>query len=73
MGGAVKGGEIYGRFPTFGIDNANEDVVGNNMLPSMSVDTVGATIGRWFGASESNLDLVFPNLKNFPRDAGFMV
>jgi uncharacterized protein (DUF1501 family) len=73
MGGAVRGGEIYGRFPTFGINNANEDVVGNNFLPSMSVDTIGATIGRWFGASESNLDLVFPNLRNFDRDAGFMV
>lgn len=73
MGGAVRGGQLYGNFPTFGVNNANEEVVGNNWLPNMSVDTIGATMGRWFGASEANLDLIFPNLKNFPRDAGFMV
>jgi len=36
------------------------------------VDQLGATLGRWFGASESALDLVFPNLRNFRRDLGFM-
>jgi uncharacterized protein (DUF1501 family) len=72
MGGAVRGGRVFGRFPTFGVNNGNEDVVGNNYLPTTSVDTIGATIGRWFGVSESNLDLIFPNLRNFDRDGGFM-
>lgn len=70
-GGAVNGGEIYGRFPKFGL-NDNEDSANNAYLPVTSVDTIGATIGKWFGASASNLDTVFPNLKNFPRDLGFL-
>jgi len=70
-GGAVRGGEIYGRFPIFGL-NDNMDSANNAYLPVTSVDTIGATIGKWFGASDTNLDTVFPNLKNFPRDLGFL-
>ena len=70
-GGAVNGGEIYGRFPKFGL-NDNEDSANNAYLPSTSVDTVGATLGKWFGASATNLDTVFPNLRNFSRDLGFL-
>ena len=70
-GGAVNGGEIYGRFPIFGLNN-NMDSANNAYLPVNSVDTIGATLGKWFGASATNLDTVFPNLRNFPRDLGFM-
>jgi uncharacterized protein (DUF1501 family) len=70
-GGAVNGGEIYGRFPQFQL-NTGMDAANNAYLPSTSVDTVGSTIGKWFGASDTNLDTVFPNLRNFPRDLGFL-
>jgi uncharacterized protein (DUF1501 family) len=69
-GGAVNGGDIYGRFPQF-IQNA-ADSNGNAYIPVTSVDTIGATVGKWFGASDSQLDTVFPNLRNFTRDLGFM-
>ena len=40
---------------------------------SMMDEQYSATLGRWFGLDESELDLVFPNLGNFnERDAGFM-
>ncbi len=71
VGGAVKGQELYGRFPQFQL-NTGPDASNNGYLPNMSVDTVGATLGKWFGVSDTNLDTIFPNLKNFPRDAGFM-
>jgi hypothetical protein len=30
-------------------------------------------MGRWLGASDANLDAIFPNLRNFaPRDLGFL-
>jgi len=70
-GAAVKGKEIYGRFPTVGLNHSDE-VGSGSFLPGVSVDQIGATIGKWFGVSDSNLDLVFPNLKNFQRDLGFM-
>jgi len=70
MGGAVNGGEIYGRFPQF-IQNA-ADSTSNNYIPVTSVDTIGSTLGKWFGVSDSQLDTVFPNLVNFNRDLGFL-
>ena len=70
MGGAVNGGEIYGKFPQYGLNLENS--ANNAFLPVTSVDTLGATLGKWFGATRAELDLVFPNLPNFTRDLGFM-
>lgn len=76
MGGSVRGGEIYGQYPTLGIDTGNfnnPDMVGRAFVPTTSVDQYAATMGKWLGASDSGLDTIFPNLKNFPaRDLGFM-
>ncbi len=71
-GGAVRGKEIYGRFPTVGL-NHDDEVGSGSFLPGASVDQIGGTIGKWFGVSDSDLNLVFPNLPNFQRDLGFMV
>lgn len=82
MGGAVKGGDLYGRFPTYGTKNANnnnfdssaDQLANGSLLPATSVDQLGATLGRWFGLSDTQLDDVFPNLRNFStRDLGFML
>jgi len=70
-GGAVKGKEIYGRFPQVGLNHSDE-VGSGSFLPAVSVDQIGATLGKWFGISDSNLNLVFPNLKNFTPNLGFM-
>ena len=69
MGGAVNGGEIYGRFPIFGLNN-NQDSANNAYLPVTSVDTIGSTLGQWFGVSDANLDTVFPNLQQLPARPG---
>ena len=68
MGGAVKGRDIYGQYPTLGIDRPgfdNPDIVGNNMLPTTSVDQYGATLGRWFGVPDASLFTIFPNLNHY--------
>lgn len=75
LGGAVKGGEIYGRFPFFTLNDGlgmGKDSANNAYLPSTSVDTIGSTLGRWFGVSDGDLGTVFPNLRNFPKDLGFL-
>lgn len=69
-GGAVNGGEIFGRFPQFGMTLS--DSASNAYLPVTSVDTIGSTLGKWFGATDAQLDTVFPNLKNFNRNLGFL-
>ncbi|HWP18560.1 MAG TPA: DUF1501 domain-containing protein [Burkholderiaceae bacterium] len=81
MGGAVRGGNLYGAFPVYGTRNAagndfgSPNQVGGNgvLLPSVSVDQYAATLGRWFGLSSQQLLEVLPNLRNFDtRDLGFM-
>lgn len=68
MGGAVRGGDIYGQYPTLGADvNGfnNPDNINNVTIPTTSVDQYGATLGRWFGVSDADTDLIFPRLRNF--------
>jgi uncharacterized protein (DUF1501 family) len=68
MGGAVKGGAIYGQYPTLGIDQgsfSNPDMVGNALIPTTAVYQYGATLGSWFGVSPSDLAGIFPNLGAF--------
>lgn len=68
MGGAVKGGDIYGQFPTVGLNLGtfnNPDMTGSSLIPTTSVDQYAATMGAWFGASGSELNAIFPNLRNF--------
>lgn len=74
MGGAVKGGDIYGNMPILRRDISPDFVGGSNtMLPSQSVDQYGATLARWYGLNASQIATVFPRLSNFGTgDLGFM-
>jgi uncharacterized protein (DUF1501 family) len=73
VGGAVNGRELYGDFPLLAI-NGPDDVGGGRMIPSTSADQYAATLARWFGISDVDLDVVAPNLANFAqRDLGFMI
>ncbi len=80
VGGAVRGGRIYGRFPSmtnYANFNASADDFADprgTMLPTTSLSQVGATLARWFGANDAELDDIFaPTLANFAlRDLGFL-
>ena len=73
VGGAVNGGDLYGSYPVLEIGGP-EDVGGGRMIPSTSADQYAATLARWFGIPELDLDVVAPNLANFgQRDLGFMI
>jgi uncharacterized protein (DUF1501 family) len=76
MGGAVRGSNVFGQYPTLGVDQGsfvNPDSARNITIPTSSVDQYAATLGRWFGVAESELDVIFPNLRNFStRDLAFM-
>jgi uncharacterized protein (DUF1501 family) len=71
LGDAVRGRDIYGPLPRLEIDGP-DDVGGGRIVPTTSVDQLAATLLRWFGLTESQIDLVAPALDNFPtRDLGF--
>ena len=71
LGGAVKRRRDLRALPD--LRPQQQPGLGQQRLPAVtSVDTIGSTLGRWFGVSDANLDTVFPNLRNFPRDLGFL-
>ena len=74
LGGAVHGQRFYGTAPVIA-NNGVDDVGQGRLLPTMSVDQLAATLGRWFGASDSDLLTVLPNLHNWDvgaRDLGLL-
>jgi uncharacterized protein (DUF1501 family) len=72
MGGAVNGGDIYGRMPTFAI-NGPDDTGRGRWIPTTSVDEYSATLAKWFGVSATDLPVVLPNIGRFAKpDLGFM-
>ena len=72
MGGAVNGGEIYGTLPSLdahGPDSVNR----GRILPTTSATQYAASLLRWLGLDENELDVVLPNLSNFStRDLGIL-
>ncbi|WP_300619060.1 DUF1501 domain-containing protein [Dokdonella sp.] len=72
LGGAVRGRRVFGAMPD--LSPSSQDIAGDgNLIPRISVDQYGATLGRWFGVPDGSLGLLFPNLGAFDRrDLGFM-
>jgi uncharacterized protein (DUF1501 family) len=68
-GGAVKGGQICGKFPTLTV-NGGIDCTGNRgrWIPSTSTDQVFASISKWFGCSDGQIQTVLPNFTRFQAD-----
>ena len=72
MGGAVKGGNIYGKVPTLVIGGP-DDTGRGRWIPTTSVDQYAATLASWFGVSATNLPLVLPNIGRFATpNVGFL-
>jgi uncharacterized protein (DUF1501 family) len=72
VGGAVKGGDIYGRMPTLQV-NGPDDTGRGRWIPTTSVDEYGATLARWFGVSDTNMSVAFPNIGRFAKpNLGFV-
>lgn len=74
IGGAVKGGTMHGNFPSFASLNAPYFMDARGVLiPQIALAQYGATLAKWLGVADAQLDSVFPNLSNFAiRDVGFM-
>jgi uncharacterized protein (DUF1501 family) len=72
LGGAVQGGDIYGRMPNFAIGGP-DDTGRGRWIPTTSVDEYAATLARWFGVSATDMPVVLPNIGRFAKpDLGFM-
>ena len=65
LGGAVQGGQIYGKFPTFELSGPDDADTRGRWIPTTSIDQYGATLCSWFGIPDSAVPTVFPNFANF--------
>ncbi len=81
VGGAVRGTEVYGTFPTYSSANAQgafsspDQIQNGSLIPTTSVDHLAYTLGRWMDVSHSELMGFLPNLAQFNSggyDLGFM-
>ncbi len=72
VGGAVKGGDIYGKMPTLTVGGPDDTGLGR-WIPTTSVDEYAATLATWFGVSASDLPTVLPNIGRFAKpNLGFL-
>ncbi|HLK66819.1 MAG TPA: DUF1501 domain-containing protein [Bryobacteraceae bacterium] len=74
IGSGVKGGAMYGTFPSLALGSPNDTNTRGTLIPTTAVDQYVATLAQWFGVSGSaNLTQVLPNLGNFgSSNLGFL-
>jgi len=72
VGDGVRGRDIYGAMPRLEIGGP-DDAGAGRIVPTISVDQFAATLAKWFGVADAQLNAIAPNLPNFAqRDLGFL-
>ena len=64
IGGAVRGRRVFGQMPETGFGHA-QDSNNGRLIPTTSVDQYAASLGRWFGLSDSEVQQAMPATANF--------
>ena len=73
LGGAVKGGQIYGTFPTLALGGPDDVASNGRWIPSTSSAQYAATLAQWFGLATTDLPYVLPYIGNFSsNNLGFL-
>ncbi|MBN8730461.1 MAG: DUF1501 domain-containing protein [Acidobacteria bacterium] len=73
VGGAVKGGDVYGQFPVVATGGPDDATGRGVWVPTTSVDQYAAALAAWFGMDESAVAELLPTLANFPQQSlGFL-
>ncbi len=65
IGGAVKGGQMYGTYPTLALGGPDDSGANGRWVPSTASVQYAATLAQWFGVSTGQLATIFPNIGSF--------
>ena len=71
LGGDVVGGRFYGTMNEYAL-GSSRDAGRGRMVPTTSVEQLGATFARWMGLGYGDALEIFPNLPNFGRGADYL-
>jgi uncharacterized protein (DUF1501 family) len=73
IGGAVKGRQTYGTFPTLQLGGPDDFTSQGRWVPTTAVDQYAATLATWFGVSPADLTTVLPYVGRYPTaNLGFL-
>jgi uncharacterized protein (DUF1501 family) len=73
MGGAVKGGKLYGTFPTLALNGPDDSGTNGRWVPTTGSVQYAATLASWFGVSTAQMPTIFPNIGSFTtKNLGFV-
>ncbi|MFT5032374.1 MAG: hypothetical protein ACI9OO_000304 [Bacteroidia bacterium] len=74
IGGGIDGGRLLGRLPDMSPGGGSDISSGASakwrLIPSTAVDQVLASAASWFGVSDADMPLIFPNISNFEATPG---
>jgi uncharacterized protein (DUF1501 family) len=78
IGGAVRGGDFYGTYPTLALGGPDDTDSGSNprgrWIPTTSIEQYGATLSSWFGLTSQQISTVFPFIGRFATsNLGFLM
>ena len=65
FGGAVKGGQMYGTYPSLVLGSSDDSGTNGRWIPSTGSVQYAATLASWFGVPATQLPTVFPNIASF--------
>ena len=65
VGGAVKGGKVYGTFPNLQLGGPDDIDGSGRYVPTTALSQYTATLASWFGVPSSALGPMLPGLTNF--------
>jgi uncharacterized protein (DUF1501 family) len=73
MGGAVRGRQTYGTFPTLQLGGPDDFTAQGRWVPTTAVDQYAATLASWFGVSATDLPSVLPYIGRYATaNLGFL-
>jgi uncharacterized protein (DUF1501 family) len=73
LGDAVKGGTVYGTFPSMTLGGPDDSGARGAMIPTTSTEQFGATFASWLGVPANLMPSVFGNIGNFSNtNLGFL-
>jgi uncharacterized protein (DUF1501 family) len=74
VGGGVKGGDMYGTYPSLALGGPDDANNRGTIIPTVSVAQYAATLANWFGITDPNsLAQVVPSISKFTTtNLGFL-